>query len=244
MPKRNEMEEQKYNELIRQAMSAMKSGNIDKAINDFTEAINLNPKGASAYSFRGMAYGHSGKFDQGSKDYSKAIELNPNESSNYLQRGLCYIQLDQYEQSIKDFTEAIRLRPDYHLAYMGRGTAYRELNQNDNARRDLEKVISLNPNDATLSDAKNMLSTLNEVKSIRVGLNDLCFSCRKLPTEDGMSVEDFFTTLSNNPIKWLECGGDIGIIRILNNAIVMSDEGCTTCGGKIINWAKALGLTR
>lgn len=240
------MKEQIYNDLISQAVLMIQKGNFKKAIKELTKAIKLNPKGIYGFTFRGMAYSQLGQYDQGIKDYSKVIELNPNDSSNYYQRGHIYFLLEQHEKSIIDFTKAISLNPNNYFAYMERGLIYSEINQNDKAKKDFEKVISLNPDDITLSGAKDMLnklSIINEVKPPIVKLEDLCLSCRKLSTEDGTSVEDFLTALNNDPIKWLECG-HIGIILKLNNAIVMNDDGCTTCGTKIINYAKAFGLVR
>jgi len=82
---------------------------------------------------------------------------------------------------------------------------------------------------------------------MRVELSDLCYRCRKLPAMNGMSVEDFLETAysihSTDPEKYLKIGGDTGVVVILNNAIVMGD-GCTTCGRKILDWARELRVIR
>jgi len=80
-----------------------------------------------------------------------------------------------------------------------------------------------------------------------VELNDLCYRCRKLPAlNNGTSVENFLITVqnlrSNDPERYNKIGGDRGVMTILNNAIVMSDDGCTTCGDKILKWAGELRL--
>lgn len=48
------------------------------AIQDFTKAIELNPKFADAYSNRGVVKGNLQDYRGAIQDYNKAIELNPN----------------------------------------------------------------------------------------------------------------------------------------------------------------------
>jgi len=78
-------------------------------------------------------------------------------------------------------------------------------------------------------------------ETARIEANDLCYSCRKLPTEYGKTVEEILEILYTDPEKWLESGGEIGVVTILNKAIVLGD-GCTGCGEKVIKKARALGL--
>ena len=75
----------------------------------------------------------------------------------------------------------------------------------------------------------------------RIEINDLCYSCRGMYTEIGMTVEETLNTLYNDPQKWLECGGEVGIVTLLNKTIVLGD-GCTRCGEKVLNRARELGL--
>ncbi|MGC8797108.1 MAG: tetratricopeptide repeat protein [candidate division WOR-3 bacterium] len=51
---------------------------LEKAIQYYTRAIELNPKFAEAYFNRWFAYSDKGEYDRGWADYNKAIELNPN----------------------------------------------------------------------------------------------------------------------------------------------------------------------
>ena len=54
-----------------------KKGQIDKAIDDYTRAIEINPGFATAYYNRGSAYNFEGRIDIASHDYKKALKLNP-----------------------------------------------------------------------------------------------------------------------------------------------------------------------
>ena len=56
-----------------------RQGDLDRAIADYTQAIQLNPKYAPAYYNRGSAWGNKGDFDRAIADYSQAILLDPKE---------------------------------------------------------------------------------------------------------------------------------------------------------------------
>src|ERR1035441_3494377 len=67
-------------------VSASQTGEHDKAITDFTEAIRLAPKRADAYYNRGVAYGNNGEHDKAIADYNEAIRLNPQYVTAYYGR--------------------------------------------------------------------------------------------------------------------------------------------------------------
>jgi len=76
----------------------------------------------------------------------------------------------------------------------------------------------------------------------RIKASDLCYSCRRLHATGDKSVDDFLTICYNDPGQFLDGGRmEQGIVGILNRAIVMGD-GCTTCGAKVLDWAKDVGL--
>ena len=62
---------------FRYGVEAYQRGDLDRAIQDYTEAIALNPDLAEAYNNRGNAYWEKGDHDQAIKDFDRAIVLNP-----------------------------------------------------------------------------------------------------------------------------------------------------------------------
>src|SRR6202034_1954941 len=53
------------------------TGEFDKAIQDYDEAIRLNPKDANVFNNRGTAYVSKGNFDRAIIDFDEAIRLKP-----------------------------------------------------------------------------------------------------------------------------------------------------------------------
>jgi len=99
----------------------------DRAIADFTQAIQLNPKYAVAYNDRGLAYDKKGDTDRAIADYTKAIQLDPKYAVAYNNRGNAYYTKGDTDRAIADFTEAIQLDPKLAVAYNDAIAAAKEL---------------------------------------------------------------------------------------------------------------------
>ncbi len=57
-----------------------REGDLDSAIQAFTEAIRHDPNNARIYRRRGNAYGNKGEYDQAICDHTEAIRLDPKDS--------------------------------------------------------------------------------------------------------------------------------------------------------------------
>ena len=78
----------------------------EKAIKDYSKAIELNPISAEAYNNRGTAYRELKQWERAIEDYNKAIELNPNYTEAYWNRGIAYPETGQYDESVRDMKKA------------------------------------------------------------------------------------------------------------------------------------------
>ena len=100
-------------------------GRYDRAIADFTTAIELEPDDAIAYYARGRAYANKDQYDRAIQDYDQAIRLRPDYASAFLNRGNAYFNNKRlYDRAIADYTKAIELKPDDAKAYEKRSAAY------------------------------------------------------------------------------------------------------------------------
>ena len=84
-------------------------GHIDRAIEAYSHAIELNPNNASTYNNRGAAYERKGDIDRAIQDYTKAIELNLNNAIAYTNRGGAYRDKGDIDRAIEDCNIAIDL---------------------------------------------------------------------------------------------------------------------------------------
>jgi tetratricopeptide (TPR) repeat protein len=64
----------------------VKQGEGDLAIDEYTQAIEIDPQLAEAYVKRGLAYYFRGDIDLAIADYDRAIEIDPQYADAYVNR--------------------------------------------------------------------------------------------------------------------------------------------------------------
>ena len=132
------------------------------AIEDFDEAIRINPKDAVAYFNRGNAYHSLNKKKRAIEDFDKAIRLNPNFAEAYHNQGTTYRDLGQFERAIEDYDQAINLNPKDTVAYNNRGNAYKLQGKKAEAMADFEKCITLTDNPRWVKIARQQIEELSK----------------------------------------------------------------------------------
>ncbi|MBR6886976.1 MAG: tetratricopeptide repeat protein [Selenomonadaceae bacterium] len=90
----------------------------EKALNCWTEAIELNPQNALAYEARGYYFlYYTRSYSESLNDYMRAIKLRPDNAENYFYRGTCYLNLNDLDSAKTDFERAISLNPQMSAPY-------------------------------------------------------------------------------------------------------------------------------
>jgi tetratricopeptide (TPR) repeat protein/uncharacterized membrane protein YwzB len=120
-------------------------GQFDKAIADYSRAIEIYPEYADAYNNRGAANYDLRQLDKAIADYSRAIEINPNYAPAYFNRGIAYGNLGKWYEAIADCSRSIGIYPKNAVAYYIRGIAYETLGQLEKAINDYSKALEINP---------------------------------------------------------------------------------------------------
>jgi len=121
----------------------MGKGDFDKAYEDFSKSIELNPTKASTYSNRGIAAWKKGEFDKVIANYTKMIELAPKSAKAHNNRGSAHEKVGDLDKAIADYTRAIEIDPKYSPAYNNRGIAYSKKDKNTAADADFRKAKEL-----------------------------------------------------------------------------------------------------
>jgi tetratricopeptide (TPR) repeat protein len=127
---------------------------LDSAIADFTQALQLNPKDPLAYNNRGLAYNEKGDHEQAIADLTKAIEIDPLPRSDvggnghvniYANRGLAFQAAGDLQRAIKDFDEAVARDGSDWDALNRRGYAWQQAGEVDRAIADFSAAIAIAP---------------------------------------------------------------------------------------------------
>lgn len=123
-------------------------GDHDRAIAEFTSALELCPDYPAAYIMRGVAYNSKSEHEKAIADFTSAINLKPNKALAalaYAKRGNSRARREEYQQGIADCTTAIHLDATNAGAYLDRGAIYHLNLQNEKALADFNHAIQLDP---------------------------------------------------------------------------------------------------
>ena len=116
-----------------------------RAIQDYDEALRIDPDSALAFNNRGSAFQHMGNYERAIQDYDQAIRLDVGSALAYNNRGRAYHLKEDYPQAIKDYAEAIDIDPDYPLAFYNRGLARFDQGLYIAAVPDFVRAVQLDP---------------------------------------------------------------------------------------------------
>lgn len=124
----------------------------NKAIDDATKAIVLNPKNANAFNIRGLVKSSLGRKERAESiaDFDKAIELNPKFVKPLFNRGVRKADDSDYDGAIADFTKVLEFEPNNIPALENRSSAFISKYQGGASLEgidDLVKLSKLLPNE-------------------------------------------------------------------------------------------------
>jgi len=93
---------------------------LDKAIQDYTSIVQINPNNKNAHFNLGYIHHIYLKvYAEAAKHYSNAILADPKYAEAYYNRGLCYEAIGNYRDAEADFKQAMMIRPVYPVAEEG-----------------------------------------------------------------------------------------------------------------------------
>ncbi|PZD74485.1 TPR repeat-containing protein YrrB [Acaryochloris thomasi RCC1774] len=133
---------------INRANKRAVNGDVDGALDDFNEAIQLNPAKATAYFNRGFLHNTVGRFEQAILDFSEAIQLLPDYDEAYFHRGIGRAQSNDLQGAVGDFSQALQINSLCVKAYYRRAEALAELGDEKGALADYSQAILNVPRDA------------------------------------------------------------------------------------------------
>ena len=121
---------------------------LDRAIADYSKAIELDPQSSIAYNNRGVAHALAGEPLSAIGDYDQAAAIDPSNACAHLNRGDAYRERGDCERAIADYTRAIELDPTCADAYCERAEAHQSRGELDLAISDFDKAIELEATNA------------------------------------------------------------------------------------------------
>ena len=109
-----------YNE----GLAALRSGQLDPALEKFKKAVELDPKLAVAHYAMGIVYKRKRDHPSAEKAYQDAIKADPTYAKAYIALGLLQTSMNKYDEAINTYKAALNNDPKEKKAYWGIGFIY------------------------------------------------------------------------------------------------------------------------
>ena len=103
--------DQKLTSLLDEGSRLVQDQQLNRAIDVFSEAIELDPAWAEAWNKRATVFYMVGEFQKSQDDIDKVLELEERHFGALAGQGLVNIQLKNYEKAIKSYEKAQEIYP-------------------------------------------------------------------------------------------------------------------------------------
>lgn len=130
-------------DFYREGMKHLEGGEVDRAVEDFSKAIQGDSDFADAYFARGKAQTLRGNSEEALKDLEKAIQLRPDHPEFLTERGKTYGNAGDFKRALADFNTVIELAPNEADGYANRGITFVNMRELNPALTDFNRALSL-----------------------------------------------------------------------------------------------------
>lgn len=132
---------------------------VEKAIEEFQKAIQLNPGYAAAYHNLANAYYSQEKIDKATENYQKAVSINPRLWQSWQNLGKIYFDQGNYSQAIEALKKALQANPQNLSFYYNLAVIYQKMGEKSKAKETLKEGLKIAPNNPQI---QHLLSALEK----------------------------------------------------------------------------------
>jgi len=123
---------------------------LDEAVEDYTRAINRDPKMVEAYVNRGYVLNDMQSPQQAAQDFHTALKLAPDNGIAHLGLAFSDLQLRQSKEALEEAQAAQKILGESGSTHLALATAYRQRHLLSSAVEQYEQAIKFAPNDLQL----------------------------------------------------------------------------------------------
>lgn len=161
-----EIDSEKPDAFYQKGLATRMLGDLDGAIDAYTETLELSPGNPEALLRRGIAHFRQNDLELAKADFEKSIRFTPRgyNPRAYFWLGLCYQQQGEANRAVTEYTRALRLQSTFLNAYLNRGLAYMKQGRFARATADFNEVLRLDgkhPQARSLRDQSMGMASVN-----------------------------------------------------------------------------------
>ena len=124
---------------------------LDESVDDYTRAIQRDPKMVEAYVNRGYTLNDMQNAQQAAQDFNTALQLSPNNGIAHLGLAFSELQLRNPKEAREQAEEAQKLLGESGSTHLALATAYRQEHLLSSAEKEYRAAIKYAPNDLGLA---------------------------------------------------------------------------------------------
>ncbi len=176
------------------ALLRWEGDDINGALSDANQALELNPTNAFAHNVLGLLQLGNYDYEAALASFEAALKIDDRYPAAYLNRGRAHNLMGNPLIGLKDMDRAIELDSSFALAYLSRATVQKGLGNASAAISDFDKVIAMHPDFADAYFSRGF--------------------ARKMLGDYGGAIRDYDQTILLNPNE-PSSYNNRGILRVL-----------------------------
>ncbi len=138
------------------------TGETDRALADYNEAIRLNPRSPLAFFARGVLLATRKRFyERAISDFDKVLEFSPDRLEALMRRGDAYGQMNKFGHALADLDRAVAIAPEVAAVYVYRGLANSRRGDNKLALVDYTAALARDPHNTDALVNRAAISSIN-----------------------------------------------------------------------------------
>ncbi|MCP5113955.1 MAG: tetratricopeptide repeat protein [bacterium] len=131
---------------LRDGLDHERAGELQQALAEYIEAVELNPDYAQAHINLISVYGKLRQFNNAAAHYRRAQAINPNLAEGHYNYGVALLAQDRHTEALEAFQQAIELNPLSADTHHNLGYTLDELGRGDEAVHHYQEAIRHRPN--------------------------------------------------------------------------------------------------
>ncbi len=138
-------------------------GHLDKAIKNYSMALDMTPNSVTLLLNRAAAYIESGDTQSAIADYERVSQLDPTDVESRYSLGMLAVETHDYKRAEDLFSQITRINPHSGLASEGLGMMHKSLGHYTKAIQLLSEVIKAKPNARLLANRADCYLTQKQL---------------------------------------------------------------------------------